>query len=109
MRLINRPNYCPVSLLPICEKILELSTFNGTFKFFIENELISSNQSDLKPGDSCVNQPVSITHEIYNSFDEGHEVRVVFLDTSETFGKVWHDDIIFKLTQNRLSGNLLKP
>ena len=51
---------------------------------------------------------MSITHEIYKSFDKGHEVRGVFLDISKAFDKVWHDGIIFKLTQNGISGNLLK-
>ena len=51
---------------------------------------------------------MSITHEIYKYFDEGHEIRGVFLDISKAFDKVWHDGIIFKLTQNRISGNLLK-
>ena len=51
---------------------------------------------------------MSITHKIYKSFDEGHEVRGVFLDISKAFDKVWHDGIIFKLTQNGISGNLLK-
>ena len=50
----------------------------------------------------------SITHEIYKSFDKGHDVRGVFLDFSKVFHKVWHDGIIFKLTQNGISGNLLK-
>ena len=59
-------NYRPVSLLPICGKILERLMFNEMFKFFIENELISSNQSGFKPGDSCVNQLVSITHKFIN-------------------------------------------
>ena len=54
-------NYRPVSLLPICGKILGRLMFNEMFKFFIENELISSNQSGLKLGDSCINQLVSIT------------------------------------------------
>ena len=45
---------------------------------------------------------------IYKSFDESHEVRGVFLDISKAFDKVWHDGIIFKLTQNGISGNLLK-
>ena len=49
-----------------------------------------------------------LTHEIYKSFDEGHEVRSVFLDISKSFDKVWHDDIIFKLAQNGISRNLLK-
>ena len=101
-------NYRPVSLLPICRKILERLMFNEMFKFFIENELISSNQSGFKPGDSCVNQLVSITHEIYKSFDERHEVRGVFLDISKLFEKVGHDGIIINLTQNGISGNLLK-
>ena len=49
-------SYRLVSLLPICGKILERLMFNEMFKFFIDNELISSNQSGFKPGDSCVNQ-----------------------------------------------------
>ena len=101
-------NYRPVLLLPICEKILERLMFNEMFKFFIENELISWNQSDFKPDDSCVNQLVAITHEIYKSSGEVHEVRGVFLDIWKVFDKVWHDGIIFELTQNGTSRNLLK-
>ena len=55
-------NYRPVLLLPICGKILERLLFNEMFHFFIENKLISSNQSGFKPGDSCINQLLSITH-----------------------------------------------
>ena len=37
----------------------------------------------------------------------GLEVRSVFLDISKRFDKVWHDGIIYKLTQSGISGNLL--
>ena len=77
------------------------------FGFFIENDLISQHQSGFKPGDSCINQLLSITHEIYQSFDEGFDVRSVFLEISKALDKVWHDGIIFKLKQNGISGNLL--
>ena len=78
------------------------------FKFFIENELISPNQSGVKPGDSCINQLLAITHKIYKLFDEGLEVRgVLKLDISKAFDKVWHEGLIFKLKQNGISGNLL--
>ena len=40
-------------------------------EFFTENNLISDNQSGFDPGDSCVNQLLSITHEFY-------QVRAVF-------------------------------
>ena len=97
-----------LSLLPICGKILERLMFDEMFEFFIENKLISSSQSGFKPGDSCINQLVSNTHEVYSSFDEGLEVRsIFFLDISKAFDKVWHDGIIFKLTQNGMSGNSL--
>ena len=36
-------NYRPVSLLPICRKILERLIFNKMFRFLIENILISPN------------------------------------------------------------------
>ena len=101
-------NYRPISLLPICGKILERLLFNEMFKFFIENKLISSNQSGFKLGDSCINQLLSIIHEIYESFDVELEARSVFLDISKAFDKVWHDGIIYKLTQNGISGNLIK-
>ena len=48
------------------------------FEFFTENNLISDNQSSFKRSDSCINQLPSITHEIYQSFDDSLEVRAVF-------------------------------
>ena len=81
-------NYRPALLLPICGKILERLMFNEMFNFFIENKLISSNRSGFKPGDSYINQLLSITHEIYKSFDVGLKVRSVFLDISKAFDKV---------------------
>ena len=74
--------------------------------FLIENNLISSNQSDSMPGDSCINQLLSITHEIYKSLDDVLEVRGVFLHTAKAFDKVWHKGIIFKLRQNGISSKL---
>ena len=76
-------NYRPVSPLSICGKIFELLLYNSLFEYFIESDLISPNQSDL-----CSNQLISISHEIYHSFDDEFEVRGVFLDISKPFDKV---------------------
>ena len=42
-------------------KILERVIFNKMCPLFVKNGLISQNQSRAKPGDSCVNQLLSIT------------------------------------------------
>ena len=76
-------------------------------KFFTQNELISHNWSGFKPGDSCISQLLCITHDIYQSLDNGPEKRAVFLDISKAFDKVWHEGLLFKLKQNGISGNLL--
>ena len=77
-------NYRPVSLLPICGKIFERLIFKSLFNYFIEINFLSPHQSGFIPGDSCVQQLISSTHEIYNAFDcnPSLEVRGVFLDIS---------------------------
>ena len=46
------------------------------FPYFFGKNLISENQSGFKPGgDSCVNQCLAITHEVFSSFDDHCEVR----------------------------------
>ena len=61
------------------------------------------------PGDSCAAQLLSITHEIYKSFDYNSslDVREAFVDISKAFGKVWHDGLILKLQTYGIDGNLL--
>ena len=55
------------------------------FEYFIENYLISQNQSGFKPGDSCINQLPSIANEIYKFFDVGCETRGIFPDILKAF------------------------
>ena len=71
-------NYRPVLLLPVCWKNVEKPILDKMFQFFIKNELIATNQSGFKPGDSCINQLLSITHDIYKLFDKGYECSLIY-------------------------------
>ena len=64
------------------------------FEFFTENDLNSHNQSGFKRKDSCINQVLFITHDIYQSLDDGLQTRVVFLDISKIFEKKWHEGLL---------------
>ena len=71
---------------------MEIIIYNNTYNYLIDNDLTSQNQSGFKPGDSCINQLISITHDILNLLDEGLEVRGVFLDISKASDKVGTTD-----------------
>ena len=103
-------NYRPISLLPIFGKIFEKIIFNRIYNFLSEKNLLNHNQSGFRPSDSCVNQLLSITHEIFQAFDCNPtlEVRSVFLDISNAFDKVWHEGLLYKLKSMGISGELHK-
>ena len=83
-------NYRPVSLFPICRKLMEKLMFNSIFNFIDTRNMLSVHQSGFRPGDSCVHQLISIVHKIYNAFDDNPslEVKGVFLDISKAFDSV---------------------
>ena len=71
-------NYRPVSLLPVCGKIFEKIIFDEIYEHLTANKLLSDKQSGFRPGDSTINQLLSITHEIYDAFEHHHDTRAVF-------------------------------
>ena len=105
-QLVN--NYRPISLLPIFGKILEKVIFDRIYGFLLEENLLNPNQSGFRPSDSCINQLLAITHEIFEAFDcnPSLEVRAVFLDISKAFDKVWHEGLLYKLKSMGISGEL---
>ena len=80
------------------------------FNFFRQNNLFTKCQSGFIPGDICVAQLQSVTHEIYRSFaySPTRDVMGIFLDISNVFDKVWHEGLLFKLQSYGIEGNLLR-
>ena len=100
-------NYRPVPLLPICFIIFEKVIYNWLFKYLDDNNLLTSNQSGFWRGDSCVDELLSTTHEIYKVLDANPslDVRGIFLDLTKAFDRVWHDGLMCKLKTLGICGN----
>ena len=102
-RLVN--NYRPISLSSVFGKIFEKIVFNRIYDFLLKEELLNPNQSGFRPSDSCLNQLLAITHNIFEAFNCNPllEVRSVSLDISKAFNKVWHEGLIYKLRSMGIS------
>ena len=74
----------------LCYRSVVKLIFNALYSFLEDYKLVNPCQSGFKKNDFCINQPVSITHEIYSALDcnPSPEVRGVFLDLSKAFDKV---------------------
>ena len=95
---------CQKLVCPKCAKNLSLLmsiSFLMTLAFY-------RFQSGFRPVDSTVMQLVYIVNKIYQALEKGHEVRVVFLDISKAFDKVWHRGLLAKLKSIGINGSLLQ-
>jgi hypothetical protein len=72
-------------------------------KYVVDNNLISTYQSGFILKDSTTNQLLHNTNDIINSFENGQETIVVFMDISKAFDRVWHKELV-KLENNGIQG-----
>ena len=75
-----KKNYRPISMLPICGKLFEKLIFDEIYNHLVKNDLLTPYQSGFHPGDSTINQLLSITYCICTAFEEfpSGETRAVF-------------------------------
>ena len=101
-------NYRPISLLCNISKVFEKTLHMHVSNYLYSHNLIHENQAAYKPGDSTICQLTEIVHNVHLHMEEGHEVRMVFLDISKAFDCTWHNGLLYKLKQLGIQGSMLK-
>ena len=100
-------NYRPISLLCIVSKVMEGIISNKLRRFLFENKKIHDFQFGFRPKSSTLDALTVSTQKWEDAMDKQKEVRVVSLDISRAFDKVWHPGLIAKLEEAGVSGPLL--
>ena len=98
-----------IDLFPILGKMFEKVIFDSLYDYFVYNKLLTPRQFDFINGDSCGNQRLAITHEIYKKLKANRSIGTicVFPDLSKAFDKVWHTGLICNLKSNGIQPRLL--
>lgn len=92
------PNNCrPKYLLCCMVKAFERILLKYIFNFLNDNDFISPFQSGFKLGDTFVNQLTYFYHTFCKALDDGLVIRIIFVDISKAFDKVWHKGLLLKL------------
>ena len=102
-------NNPPISLLPRYSKMFEKLIFDAVYQHWNTNSLLNPSQSGFRPGDLTFNQLLSITRSIFLALDCNPtlDVRSAFLDIPKAFDSIFHEDLMYRLSRNGVSGKLL--
>ena len=101
-------NYRPISLLSVVGKTMERSVHKYVYNYCAQHRVFTPFQSGFIQGDSTTYQLINLYDTFCEAVDNGKEVRVVFLDISKAFDRVWHRGLLHKLHSIGISGHLLK-
>ena len=100
-------NYRPISLLSCVGKLFESCVHKHLLHYLRTNNILNPCQSGFLPGDSAINQLLSIYNNLCYSFDQGLTTQAVYLDITKAFDRVWHKGLIAKLESVGVRGRLL--
>ena len=93
-----------ISLLSITSKVLESIIYSKTIAFV--HPKISKHQFGFLRHRSCTTQLLSPYADIFNLIEKGNTADTIFLDFRKAFDSVPHPELLYKLWQIGITGDL---
>ena len=97
-------NYRPISLLPVCSKILEKIMHVRLYEFMDKKNTFYMNQFGFRPGHSTDQAGAVLVDRITAALNKNFKVASVFLDMSKAFDCVDIDILLNKLYRYGIRG-----
>ena len=98
--------YRPISLLSVISKLFEAAINTAVLGHLAKNNLLSDQQYGFRPRRSTADILTVISHRISEALDRGFDTRVIALDISKAFDKVWHKGLLHKISSYGISGKV---
>ena len=100
-------NYRPISLLSNTSKVLECLVSDQLRDYLETNSLLTNQPYGLRKGSSTVDQLLDLYQHITEGLDRSLVTKLLFLDISKAFDRVWLKALIHKLSRLGIGENLL--
>ena len=101
-------NYRPISLTSLVCKILESIIKEKIVEFLECNDIIGDTQHGFRKGRSCLTNLLHFLDVATDSFDQGKQLDVAYLDFSKAFDKVPHQRLVLQLKSHGIEGKILE-
>ena len=95
-------NYRPISKTPCLAKLFERLIAVRLNDFLKKNNILIKYQSGFRQNRSTRDNIFHLTQKVSESFNRSKKVCAIFFDIAAAFDKVWHNGLIYKLTQMKL-------
>ena len=107
VRSYSKPsNYRPISLTPICCKIMEHIIHSTVMKHLDMHDILIDSQHGFRKSRSCESQLIMTLQDLANSLNRNEQVDGILLDFSKAFDKVPHQRLLDMLSYYGVRGNL---
>lgn len=90
-------NFRPINVVPVYEKILEVTVKNQLVKFCDQHNVIASNQSGFRRGHSCETVIMNVCDTWLRAIDFNNVILAVFLDFKRAFETIDRNLLLKKL------------
>ena len=101
-------SYRSIALTSVLCKIMKRMIAARLRWFMEEQQLFNKFQSGFRKQRSCIGQIMRPADDVHKSVNNNLYTLSVMIESKRAFELVWHDGLLFKMTQLGLDGNIFK-
>ena len=105
--LENPGNWRPISLLSCVSKVFERIIHDSLITFLDTHNIITPHQFGFRKSSSTTDQLLDVYDRLLKNLDNRLTTKILFLDMSKAFDKVWHRGLLAKLERIGIRGKTL--